>query len=120
MTSPSSRPSIWEQAGSSTSRPPSTSARALSDEEYEEAKALAKERSEEVKALYQKFGEKLSVYPQFSQFVVKDDPRIHRVVHLTYRVGTKDLSYPRPFIDLTTRQVSTPAAESFPRPRRPR
>jgi hypothetical protein len=92
----------------------------LSDEEFEDAKALAKERSEEVKALYQKFGARLSVYPQFSQFTVKDDPRIHRVIHLTYRVGTKDLSYPRPLIDLTTRQVSTPAAEDFPQPSRPR
>jgi hypothetical protein len=91
---------------------------ALSDEEYEEAKTLARERSEEVKALYRKFGEKLTVYPQFSQFVAKDDPRIHRVVHLTYRVGKKDLSYPRPFVDLTTRKVTTPAAESFPTPRR--
>jgi hypothetical protein len=93
---------------------------ALSDEEFDEATALAKEGSPEVKALFQKFGDKLSVYPQFSQFKVKDDPRIHRVIHLTYRVGTKDLSYPRPFIDLTTRQVSTPAPEEFPRPRRPR
>jgi len=92
----------------------------LSDEEYEEAKALAKERSEQVKALFQKFGDKLSVYPQFSQFTVKDDPRIHRVIHLTYRVGTKDLSYPRPFIDLTTRQVATPEPEAFPKPRPPR
>ncbi len=90
---------------------------ALSDQEYEEAKALAKERSEQVKALYQKFGDKLSVYPQFSQFTVKDDPRIHRVVHLTYRVGTKDLSYPRPLVDLTTRQVATPEPEEFPKPR---
>src|SRR5208337_469141 len=56
---------------------------ALSDEEYEEAKALAREHSEQVKALYQKFGDKLSVNPQFSQFTVKDDPRIHRVIHLT-------------------------------------
>ena len=57
---------------------------------------MARERSEQVKALYQKFGDKLSVYPQFSQYTAKDDPRVHRVVHLTYRVGTKDLSYPRP------------------------
>ena len=120
MTSPSLPPLIWEPAVSSTSKPPSIFRTALSDEEYEEAKALARERSEEVKALYQKFGEKLTVYPQFSQFVVKNDPRIHRVVHLTYRVGKKDLSYPRPMVDLTTRGVSTPAAESFPKPRRPR
>jgi hypothetical protein len=93
---------------------------ALSDEEYEEAKALAKERSVQVKALYQRFGDTLSVYPQFSQFTVKNDPRIHRVIHLTYRVGTKDLSYPRPVVDLTTREVVTPAPEAFPKQRRPR
>jgi hypothetical protein len=91
---------------------------ALSDEEYEDAKTLARERSDEVKALYQKFGDKLSVNPQFSQFSVKDDPRIHRVIHLTYRVGTRDLSSPRPIVDLTTREVSTPAPEAFPKPRR--
>ena len=28
--------------------------------------------------------------PQFSQFTVKDDPRVHRVVHLNYRVGKRD------------------------------
>ena len=87
---------------------------ALSDEEFEEAKALAREQSEEVKALYEKFGDKLTVYPQFSQFTVKDDPRIHRVVHLTYRVGKRDLSYPRPQVDLTTREVATPAPEVVP------
>jgi hypothetical protein len=93
---------------------------ALSDEEYEEAKAMARERSDQVKALYQKFGDKISVYPQFSQYTVKDDPRVHRVVHLTYRVGTKDLSYPRSFVDLTTREVSTPPPEAMPRPRQSR
>jgi hypothetical protein len=93
---------------------------ALSDDEFEEAKALARDRSDPVKALYQRFGEKLSVYPQFSQFSRKDDPRVHRVVHLTYRVGTKDLSYPRPLVDLTTRQVTTPAPEEFSKPRAPR
>ncbi|WP_165222519.1 hypothetical protein [Aquisphaera insulae] len=93
---------------------------ALSDEEYEEARTLAKARSEPVKALVEKFGDKLSVYPQFSQFTVGDDPRIHRVIDLTYRVGPKDLSYPRPRIDLTTREVSTPAPEVFPAPRKPR
>ncbi|QEH33604.1 hypothetical protein OJF2_21080 [Aquisphaera giovannonii] len=93
---------------------------ALSDEEYEDAQALARERSDPVKALFEKFGNKLSVYPQFSQFTVGDDPRIHRVVYLTYRVGTKDLSYPRPRIDLTTREVTTAAPEEFPQPRKPR
>jgi len=92
---------------------------ALSDQEYEEAKALAKDRSEPAKALYEKFADKLSVNPQFSQFTVKGDPRIHRVIHLTYRIGTRDLSYPRPIVDLTTREVATPAPEVFPQPRRP-
>jgi hypothetical protein len=73
-----------------------------------------------VQALYQRFGDKISVYPQFSQFVVKDDPRVHRVLHLTYRVGTRDLSYPRPFVDLSTRQVVTPPPEAMPAPRRVR
>jgi hypothetical protein len=91
---------------------------ALSDEEYEEAKKLALQRSEPVKALYQRFGEKLSVYPQFSQYATRDDPRVHRVVHLTFRVGTKDLSYPRPAVDLTTREVTTPLPEEFPLRRR--
>jgi len=90
---------------------------ALSDEEYEEAKAMARERSDQVKALYQKFGDKISVYPQFSQYTAKDDPRVHRVVHLTYRVGTKDLSYPRPLVDLTSREVTTPPPEATPTPR---
>jgi hypothetical protein len=91
---------------------------ALSDEEFEDARALARQRSDEVKALYAKFGDRITVYPQFSQYTVKDDPRVHRVVHLTYRVGTRDLSYPRPFIDLTTRQVTTPPPEAIPAPRR--
>jgi hypothetical protein len=92
---------------------------ALSDEEYEEAKALARQRSEPVKELFQKFGDALSVNPQFSQFATKDDPRMHRVVHLTYRLGTRDLSYPRPIVDLTTREVTTPAPAAPARPRRP-
>jgi hypothetical protein len=93
---------------------------ALSEEEYEYAKAMAREKSEEVKALYQKFGDRISVYPQFSQYTPRDDPRVHRVVHLTYRVGTRDLSYPRPFVDLTTRGVTTPPPEAMPGPRRAR
>jgi hypothetical protein len=91
---------------------------ALSEGEYEEAKAMARQRSEPVKELFEKFGDKLSVYPQFSQYTPKGDPRVHRVVHLTYRVGTKDLSYPRPMVDLTTREVVTPAPEEAPMPRR--
>ncbi|MFO0892722.1 MAG: hypothetical protein U0790_26715 [Isosphaeraceae bacterium] len=91
---------------------------ALSDEEFEEAKAMARERSGPVKELYARFGDKLTAYPQFSQSTVKGDPRIHRVIHLTYRVGTRDLSYPRPVVDLTTRSVETPGPEVFPQPRR--
>lgn len=91
---------------------------ALSEGEFEEAKAMARQRSEPVKELFEKFGDKLSVYPQFSQYTAKGDPRVHRVIHLTYRVGTKDLSYPRPMVDLTTREVVTPAPEEAPRPRR--
>jgi hypothetical protein len=91
---------------------------ALSEGEFEEAKAMARQRSEPVKELFEKFGDKLSVYPQFSQYTAKGDPRVHRVIHLTYRVGTKDLSYPRPMVDLTTREVVTPAPEESPRSRR--
>jgi hypothetical protein len=92
----------------------------LSDTEFEEAVALARERSELVRALYDRFGDKVTVYPQFSQFTVKDDPRIHRVVHLTYRVGKRDLSYPRPEVDLTTLEVETPGPIVEPTPRLPR
>lgn len=93
----------------------------LSESEFEEAKDMAREKSDEVKRLYERYGEQISVYPQFSQFTVKDDPRIHRVVHLNYRLGKRDLSYPRPQVDLTTRQVETPPAplpEPEPKPRR--
>ena len=81
----------------------------LSDGEYEEAIELARDKSDEVQKLYERFGKELTVYPQFSQFAVKDDPRVHRVVHLNYRVGKRDLSYPRPQVDLTTREVVVPA-----------
>jgi hypothetical protein len=91
---------------------------ALSEGEFEEAKAMARQRSEPVKELFERFGDKLSVYPQFSQYTTKGDPRVHRVIHLTYRVGTKDLSYPRPMVDLTTREVVTPEPEEAPRSRR--
>jgi hypothetical protein len=87
----------------------------LSDGEYEEAIALAREKSDEVQRLYERFGKELTVYPQFSQFVVKDDPRRHRVVHMNYRVGKRDLSYPRPQVDLTTREVAVPAPEAEPK-----
>jgi hypothetical protein len=90
----------------------------LSDEEFEEAKTMAHDQSQPVMELFARFGDKLSAYPQFSQYVVKGDLRVHRVIHLTYRVGTKDLSYPRPVVDLTTRRVETPGPEVFPQPRR--
>ncbi|HKI17875.1 MAG TPA: hypothetical protein VKA15_08335, partial [Isosphaeraceae bacterium] len=90
----------------------------LSDDEFDEAQTLAREKSDEVKQLYERFGEAIRVDAQFSQFNVKDDPRVHRVVHLTYRVGKRELSYPRPQVDLTTREVETPAPEPQPKERR--
>jgi hypothetical protein len=78
----------------------------LSDTEFEEAKELARAKSDEVKRLIDRYGDRVSVYPQFSQYAVKDDPRIHRVVHLTYRLGKRDLSSPRPEVDLTTRTLA--------------
>ncbi len=92
----------------------------LSDGEFDEAVDLAREKSDEVKRLYERFGDQLTVYPQFSQYVVKEDPRRHRVVHLNYRVGKRDLSYPRPQVDLTTRAVVVPAPEAEPKTSRPR
>ena len=84
---------------------------------------LARDKSDEVKKLYERFGKELSAYPQFSQFTLDDDPRINRVVHLTYRVGKRDLSWPRPQVNLTTREVETPApeaeAEELPKKKRP-
>jgi hypothetical protein len=97
----------------------------LSNSEFEEAQALAREKSDEVKQLFERFGKELSAYPQFSQFTLEDDPRVNRVVHLTYRVGKRDLSYPRPQVNLSTRKVETPPPdpetepEPKPRPRRP-
>ena len=80
-----------------------------------------------MKKLYERFGKELSAYPQFSQYTLEDDPRVNRVVHLTYRVGKRDLSYPRPQVNLTTRKVETPPPDAEndplpnpkPRPRRP-
>jgi hypothetical protein len=94
----------------------------LSQSEFEDAQEMARDKSAEVKQLYERFGDQLSVYPQFSQFTVKDDPRVHRVVHLTYRVGKRDLSYPRPQVDLTLREIETPSPpQPEPAPRaRPR
>ncbi len=92
----------------------------LSEAEFDDAQALARETSDVVKQLHERYGDQVSVYPQFSQYTKKDDPRVHRVVHLTYRVGKRDLSYPRPQVDLTTRQVETPPPEPEPKatPRR--
>ena len=84
---------------------------ALSNSEFEEAQELAREKSDEVKQLHERFGKQLSAYPQFSQFTLEDDPRVVRVVHLTYRVGKRDLSYPRPEVNLTTRNVEVPRPE---------
>jgi hypothetical protein len=86
----------------------------LSEDEFDEAQEMAREKSDEVKKLYERFGKELSAYPQFSQFTRDDDPRINRVVHLTYRVGKRDLSWPRPQVNLTTREVETPAPEADP------
>jgi hypothetical protein len=91
----------------------------LSNGEFEEAQELAREKSEEVKQLHERFGKQLSAYPQFSQYTREDDPRVVRVVHLTYRVGKRDLSYPRPEVNLTTRtvQVPRPDVENEPEPK---
>jgi hypothetical protein len=83
----------------------------LSEAEFDEACELAKVHSDAVKELYERFGERVSVFPQFSQFRVKGDPRVQRVVHLSYRVGKRELSYPRPEVNLTTRQIETPPPE---------
>jgi hypothetical protein len=80
----------------------------LSDGEFEAAKALAREQSEEVKALYEKFGKRIEVYAQFSQHTPKDEERVHRVVLILFRVDKRDLSAPRPMVDLTTRKVTIP------------
>jgi hypothetical protein len=93
----------------------------LSQVEFDDAQEIAREKSDQVKQLYERFGDQISVYPQFSQFTIADDPRIHRVVHLNYRVGKRDLSYPRPRVDLTTRKVELPEPEppeAAPRVRR--
>jgi hypothetical protein len=91
----------------------------LSESEFDEAQELARERSDEVKQLHERFGKELSAYPQFSQYTLQDDPRVNRVVHLTYRVGKRDLSYPRPEVNLTTRKVEIPRpdAEEEPDPK---
>ena len=83
----------------------------LSDGEFEAAKALARDRLDEVKALYERFGKRIEVYAQFSQYTPKDEERVHRVVLILYRVDKRDLSSPRPTVDLTTREVVLPKPE---------
>jgi hypothetical protein len=80
----------------------------LSDGEYEAAKALALDRSDEVKELLKRFGDRVEVYPQFAQYTPDGETRVHRVVHLLYRIDKRDLSAPRPVIDLTTQQMIIP------------
>jgi hypothetical protein len=84
----------------------------LSDGEFAAAKALARESSDEVKALYDRFGKRLDVYAQFSQYVPDGETRVHRVVVILYRVDRRDLSAPRPVVDLTTRRVIVPTPEA--------
>jgi hypothetical protein len=92
----------------------------LSDGEYEAAKALARERSDDVTALYKQFGDRVEVYPQFSQYTPDGEARLHRVVHLLYRIDKRDLSAPKPVVDLTTRKVIVPRPGGEEgRPRRP-
>ena len=83
----------------------------LSDGEFEAAKALALEKSDEVRALYDRFGKRIEVYAQFSQYTPKGEERVHRVVLILYRIDKRDLSSPRPSVDLTTRQVVIPKPE---------
>jgi hypothetical protein len=91
----------------------------LSNSEFEEAQELARDQSDEVKQLFERFGKELSAYPQFSQYTLEDDPRVVRVVHLNYRVGKRELSYPRPEVNLTTRKVEVPRpdVENEPEPK---
>ena len=83
----------------------------LSDGEYQFAQDLAIEKVAEVRDLREKFGPRLEVYPQFSQYTPEGEDRVHRVVHLLYRVDKRDLSAPRPVVDLTTQTVTVPAPE---------
>jgi hypothetical protein len=92
----------------------------LSDGEYEAAKTLAREKSDEVKELYKQFGKRIEVYCQFAQYTPDNETRVHRVVHLLYRVDKRDLSAPRPVVDLTTQQMIIPRAlDADGRPARP-
>ena len=84
----------------------------LSDGEYKYAQDLAAERVTEVRELRQKFGTRLETYAQFSQFIPEGEDRVHRVIHILYRVDKRDLSAPRPVVDLTTQAVTVPAPEA--------
>lgn len=84
----------------------------LSDGEYQYAQDLAAERVAEVRELKAKFGKRLSTYAQFSQHTPEGDERVHRVVHILYRVDKRDLSAPRPVVDLTAQTVTVPAPEA--------
>lgn len=83
----------------------------LSDGEFQAAKALARERSEEVQGLYKQFGDRVEAYCQFSQYTPDGETRVHRVVHMLYRIDKRDLSAPRPVVDLTTQKVIVPRPE---------
>ncbi len=84
----------------------------LSDGEYQFAQNLANEKVAEVRDLRKRYGPRLEVYPQFSQYTPDGEDRVHRVVHLLYRVDKRDLSAPRPVVDLTTQTVTVPAPEA--------
>ena len=84
----------------------------LSDGEFEAAKALARDQVEEVRALQARYTGRIETYCQFSQYVPEGEERVHRVVHLLYRVDKRDLSAPRPVVDLTTRTVVVPPPEA--------
>ena len=84
----------------------------LSDGEYQAAQDLATERVAEVRELKAKFGKRLTTYAQFSQYTPDGDERVHRVVHILYRVDKRDLSAPRPVVDMTTQTVTVPAPEA--------
>ncbi|HEY2159301.1 MAG TPA: hypothetical protein VGH33_26985 [Isosphaeraceae bacterium] len=83
----------------------------LSDGEFQAAKALARERSDDVKALYRQFGDRVEASCQFSQYTPDGEDRVHRVVHMLYRIDRRDLSAPRPVVDLTTQKVVVPRPE---------
>lgn len=84
----------------------------LSDGEYQFAQELAIEKVAEVRELKAKFGPRLTTYAQFSQYTPEGEDRVHRVVHILYRVDKRDLSVPRPVVDLTTQAVRVPAPEA--------